>query len=205
MKNILSILALMAVAYNANAQQHFKIGAKAGVNFSTLSNVSKGEMLPGFYVGAVSEFKITEKFSFQPELVYSSQGAKNVYTETVAAVTAHHHNHDKLEYINLPLLAKYYFTQGLSVELGPQFGLLLKATNEDEVTIDGVEVKENRDFKDEVNAFDFGVGAGLAYELSNGFFVNARYNLGLTNVGKSTKYYDGSKNGVTNLGLGYKF
>ena len=203
MKNILSILALMAMGYQANAQEHFKIGAKAGVNFSTLSNVSKGEMLPGFYVGAVSEIKFTEKFSFQPELVYSSQGVKNVYSETIAGVTSNHHNHDKLGYINLPLLAKYYFTKGLSVELGPQFGLLLKATNKDEVTTDGVEVKEDRDFKNEVNTFDFGIGAGLAYDLSNGFFVNARYNLGLTNLAPNAN--DKVSNRVLSFGVGFQF
>lgn len=205
MKNILSIAVLVAISLSANAQQSFKIGPKAGINFSTLSNVAKGKMLPGFYVGAVAEMKFTEKFSFQPELVYSSQGVKNVYTETLAAVSVRHHNHDKLEYINLPLLAKYYFTKGFSVELGPQFGLLLKATNKDEITTNNVEVKKNTDFKHEVNSFDFGIGAGLAYDISNGFFVNARYNLGLTNVGKSNQYYDGSKNRVTQLGVGYKF
>ena len=205
MKNILSIAALVAISFSANAQQNFTIGPKAGVNFSTLSDVPKGKMLPGFYVGAFAELKLSDKFSFQPELVYSSQGAKNIYSETVASVSVHHHNHDKLEYINLPLLAKYYFIKGFSVELGPQFGLLLKATNKDEITTNGVEVKEDTDFKKEVNTFDFGIGAGLAYDLPNGFFVNARYNLGLTNVGKSNQYYDGSKNRVTQLGVGFKF
>lgn len=205
MKKILPIVALVAISLTANAQQVFTIGPKAGVNFSTLSNVDKGEMLPGYYVGAVAEFKFAEKFSFQPELVYSSQGIKNIYSETLAGVSLNHHNHDKLAYINIPLLAKYYFTKGFSVELGPQFGLLLKATNKDEVTTNGVEVNENRDFKNEVNSFDFGIGAGLAYDIAKGFFVNARYNLGLSNVGKSNQYYDGSKNSVTQLGVGYKF
>lgn len=205
MKNILSIAALLALSFNALAQQEVKFGAKAGVNFATLSNVSKAEMLPGFYVGAVAEFKFTEKLSFQPELVYSSQGAKNVYSETLSDVTSDHHNHDKIAYINIPLLAKYYFTKGLSVELGPQFGLLVQADNKDKITINGSESKQNRDFKDEVNSFDFAIAAGLAYDISSSLFVNARYNYGVTNVGKSNQYYDASKNRVTQVGLGYKF
>ena len=56
-----------------------------------------------------------------------------------------------------------------------------------------------------MNSFDFGIGAGLAYDLSNGFFVNARYNFGITKVGKSNDYYRDSRNGVTQVGVGYKF
>lgn len=205
MKKILPIAALIAISFTSTAQQKFKFGPKAGVNFSTLSKVAKAEMLPGFYVGAVAEIKFSEKFSFQPELVYSSQGAKNIYSETLSGTTVHHHNHDKIEYINIPLLAKYYFTKAFSIELGPQFGLLIEAKNKDEVSTNGVEVKQNRNFKHEVNSFDFGIGAGLAYDFSNGFFVNTRYNLGLSKVGRTNQYYSESTNGVTQLGIGYKF
>lgn len=203
MKKILLAICFISIA--VNAQEQLKISPKAGVNFSTLSNVSKGKMLPGYYIGASAEIKLTEKFSFQPELIYSSQGVKNVYSETIASVTSHHHNHDKMEYINLPLLAKYYFMKGFSIEMGPQFGILLKAINKDEITTNDVKIKRDKKFTDEVNSFDFGIGAGLAYDILPNFFINARYNLGLTNVGKSNEYYDGSKNRVTQFGLGYKF
>lgn len=205
MKKTLSIAALIAISFCANAQQQVKIGPKAGVNFSTLSNLSKTKTLTGFYVGAVAELKLTEKFSLQPELVYSSQGTKNVYSETSSGTDVHHHNHDILSYINVPVMGKYFLTNSFSIELGPQFGLLVKAENKDKITTNGVEVKENRDFKDEVNSFDFGIGAGLAYDLPNGFFVNARYNYGLTNVGKSDQYYGDSKNRVMQFGVGFKF
>ena len=204
MKRItLSLLILLA--YSVNAQQEVKFGPKAGVNFSTLSNLSKTKMLTGFYVGAVAEIKFTEKLSIQPELMYSSQGAKNEYFETLGGLTTKHHNHDKIEYINIPILAKYYITEGFSVELGPQFGFLVKAENKDEISAEGTSFETKRDFKNEVNSFDFGIGAGLAYDLPNGFFVNARYNFGITNVGKTDLYYKDSKNGVTQVGVGYKF
>jgi len=204
MKRItLSLLILLG--YSVNAQQEVKFGPKAGVNFSTLSNVSKAKMLTGFYVGAVAEIKFSEKLSIQPELVYSSQGAKNEYFETLGGLTAKHHNHDKIEYINIPILAKYYIIEGFSVELGPQFGFLVKAESKDEISAEGTSFETKRDFKNEVNSFDFGIGAGLAYDLSNGFFVNARYNFGITKVGKSNDYYRDSRNGVTQVGVGYKF
>lgn len=204
MKKIL-LFSLFVIGYSANAQQEVKFGPKAGVNFSSLSNATKAKVLTGFYVGAVAEIKFTENFSVQPELVYSSQGAKNDYSETILGIVSHHHNHDKLEYINIPILAKYYIYNGLSVELGPQFSFLVKAESKDEVSVNGTSIKNDRDFKNEVNSFDFGIGAGLAYDLSNGFFVNARYNFGTTKVGKSNEYYKDSRNGVTQVGIGYKF
>lgn len=205
MKNILSLAALIAFSFCAKAQQQIKIGPKAGVNFSTLSDLSKAKTLTGYYVGAVAEVKLADKFSIQPELVFSSQGAKNIYSEVVLGDIVNHHNHDVINSINLPILGKYFVTNSLSIELGPQFGLLVKAENQDKITINGEEIKENRDFKDELNLFDFGIAAGLAYDLTNGLFVNARYNYGLTNVGKTGEYYGDSKNRVIQLGVGFKF
>jgi len=196
---------MFASAFSAFAQQEVKFGPKAGVNFSTLTNTTKAKMLTGFYFGGVAEIKFTDKFSVQPEIVYSSQGAKNDYHQTEGLVSVHHHNHDKLEYINIPIIAKYYVYQGLSIEFGPQFSFLTKAESKDDVTINNATTEFKRDFKNEVNSFDFGVGIGLSYDLTNGFFANARYNFGLTSVGKSNQYYKDSKNGVTQIGVGYKF
>ena len=203
MKRII-LLSIVLFGYSVNAQQEFKFGPKAGVNLSTLSNSPKAKMLIGFYVGVVAEIKFDDKFSIQPELIYSSQGAKYDYSVSLGNISGTIFQ-EKLEYINIPILAKYYIYNGLSVELGPQFGFLVKAESKDEISANGTTFENKRDFKNEVNSFDFGIGAGLAYDLSNGFFVNARYNFGLTKVGKSDQYYKDSKNGVTQIGVGYKF
>lgn len=200
----LILSALVLFGYVANAQQEVKFGPKAGVNFSTLSNVSKAKMLTGFYVGAVAEIKFNNKFSVQPELIYSTQGAKYDNSVTLVGISGTQFN-DKLEYINIPIFAKYYIYKGFSIEVGPQFGFLVKAESKGEVIVNGETFKNNRDLKNEVNSFDFGIGAGLAYDLSNGFFINARYNFGITKVGKSNDYYRDSRNGVTQIGVGYKF
>lgn len=154
-------------------------------------------MLTGFYVGAVAEIKFNDKFSVQPELVYSAQGVKQEYNETFAGMTINETFTSKFDYINIPIMAKYYVYEGLSVELGPQFGFLVKA----ETKVGGEKV----DVKDSTKSFDFGVGAGLAYDLANGFFANARYNFGLTDVAKNNESNDTFKNGVIQVGVGYKF
>ena len=80
-KLLLSIIAL-ALMFQTNAQENavtksLQIGAKAGVNLSTLTgDISGIKGRTSFHLGGVAEFPISEKLSIQPELLFSSQGAK---------------------------------------------------------------------------------------------------------------------------------
>ena len=201
MKKKFTMAALIAIGFGANAQQEVKFGPKAGVNFASLSNVDNCKSLTSFYVGAVAEIKFNDKFSVQPELIYSSQGVKSEIS--ILGISAS--GTQKVDYINIPILAKYYVYEGFSVEVGPQFGFLVKAEGEGNVNASGVSGSDKSDNKDNFESFDFGIGAGLAYDLANGFFVNARYNFGLTKVGKADTYFASSKNEVIQVGVGYKF
>src|SRR5690606_27624389 len=127
MKKFFLVAAVFAIGFSANAQQEVKFGPKAGVNFATISNVEDSKMLTGFYVGGVAEIKFTDKFSIQPELMYSAQGVKQESNYTIAGITINESLTAKYDYINIPIMAKYYVYDGLSVELGPQFGFLVKA------------------------------------------------------------------------------
>ena len=64
---------------------------------------------------------MVDEFSFQAVLLYSAQGAKSDYSETLNDVTFRYTS-VKLEYIHVPLLAKFYIVEGLSLEAGPQVG-----------------------------------------------------------------------------------
>ena len=109
-----------------NAQVTF--GAKAGVNFSDITGekVDSFEGLTSFHVGAVAEIQISEKFSVQPELIYSMQGSD--YSEDFEGDDFE--GSVKVNYLNIPLMAKYYVADGFSLEAGPQIGLLVSATDE---------------------------------------------------------------------------
>lgn len=200
MKRLL-VAALAVVGFGATgfAQQQVKFGPKAGVNFANLSGVDDSEMKTGFHVGAVAEIKFNEKFSIQPEVVYSAQGTK--FSSNNAEVKLNN------DYINVPILAKYYIVDGFSVEAGPQIGFLMKA--EQEGTFGGF--TGTSDVKDNYKSIDFGLGLGLAYDLPMGLFFNARYNLGLSKinedytVGNITYKTDDIKNNVIQVSVGYKF
>ena len=131
----------------------------------------------GFY----SEIPINEKFSFQPELMYSIQG----FSVDDKVTT--------LNYLNLPLMGKYYLTKKLSIEAGPQVGFLLSAKG------------PSRNAKDNFKTLDFGVNFGLGYKLNNGLNFGARYNFGLSNINDVSGSSDKLRNGVLQVTVGYSF
>jgi len=198
-KSFLTLLGLVAVSTTAVAQQEVKFGPKAGVNIANLSGLDNSEMKIGFHVGAVAEIKFNEKFSVQPEVLYSAQGAKSSIVTPLGTIESEVKN----DYINVPIMAKYYIVEGFSAELGPYVGFLMKSeTKVGDVTADA---------KDSYKSVDFGLGVGLAYDLPMGLFVGARYNLGLSKANEDvpagiiTVQTDDIKNGVIQVGVGYKF
>ncbi|WP_370519207.1 porin family protein [Flavobacterium sp. Sd200] len=160
-----------------------KFGAKGGLNFASVSgdNTEGIDVVTSFNFGIVSEIPISEKFSFQPELMYSGQGYS--YNDDTIA----------LSYLNVPLMGKYYLIKGLSVEAGPQIGFLFSAKN------------DKTDVKDSYNTFDFGVNFGLGYKFNSGLNFAARYNLGLTDINNLENSPSKNKNSVFQLSVGYFF
>lgn len=198
MKKVILAAFVLGTITTAVAQQQVKFGPKAGLNFANLSGDDNSDMLTGFHVGAVAEIKFNEKFSIQPEVVYSAQGTKYTETFPVLGTVETSLNND---YINIPILAKYYIVDGFSVEAGPQVGFLMKS----ESKVEGGSGSVTTDSKDNFKSTDFGLGLGLAYDLPVGLFVNARYNLGLSDIRENTSAGDAVKNNVIQVGIGYKF
>lgn len=202
-KIMLTALLAVIVITSVNAQN---FGVKAGLNLASVT----GDFTEGidgrtsFHIGTVAEFKVSDKFSFQPELMYSSQGAK------VSDSEPGYYNYEsvyKVDYLNIPLMAKYYVAEGFSIEAGPQIGFLLSAKDEwkewdeDYGTDSGTE-----DFKDYMSSIDFGLNFGVGYKLESGLNFGARYNLGLSNVWEDDEGGSFSqKNGVFQISVGYFF
>ncbi|MBG7631750.1 MAG: PorT family protein, partial [Bacteroidetes bacterium] len=169
-KIMLTALVAVITMVSTNAQN---FGAKAGVNFASITG-DETEDLDGrtsFFIGAVVEFEISDKFSFQPELLYSGQGAKSSYSSESGDVSEE--SVVKLDYLNIPLMAKYYVSEGFSIEAGPQVGFLLSAKNEYEYTFDGDTESETEDIKEEVSSIDFGLNFGVGYKLDSGLNFGA--------------------------------
>ncbi|MBI2730663.1 MAG: PorT family protein [Sphingobacteriales bacterium] len=187
-KAILS--ALLVVAFAAVNAQDVKFGLKAGLNISTFSgsDASGSKSKAGFYAGGLVNIPVSGGFSVQPELVYSGEGAKGDDGNGGTAT-------QNLNYLNIPVLAKYTFNGGFFAETGPQIGFLLSAKAKG----GGVSVDDKDAFKS--TAFSWGVGVG--YTSSANIGGSVRYNLGISKIDKdgASKAY----NNVFQVGLHYIF
>jgi hypothetical protein len=165
----------------ANAQET-KFGAKAGFNMSNLAGREDANTLIGIHLGGFAELKLSDKFAVQPELLFSMQGAGSDAADL------------KTNYINIPVMAKYFVTDNFSVEAGPQIGFLMSAKFDGE------------DAKDGLNSTDFGLNFGGSYYIDENMFLTARYGFGLSEVEKDlASGENGSTNSVIQLSFGYKF
>ena len=196
-KNIFAAVAVLAFGF-ANAQE-VKFGAKVALNVASVTgDVEDPSSYIGFQIGGFAEFKLSEKFAIQPELMYSAQGGKESgeIEDGFDADFTH-----KLGYINIPIMAKYYVAKSFSLEVGPQIGFLTSAKGKIEAEGESVEV----DMKDFYNSVDFGVNFGAGYDFTEKLSAGLRYNLGLSNIADFEGEDFTVKNGVFSVSVGYKF
>ncbi|MFH7018165.1 porin family protein [Flavobacterium sp. FlaQc-47] len=192
-KIILSALAVMAFGFT-NAQST-RFGVKGGLNLSNIvgGDVEDSKSLVGFHVGGFAEIKIADKFAIQPEILYSAQGSTFDGGPLFGDVDL------KLNYLNIPVLAKYYIVPKFSVEAGPQLGVLLSAKSEGE------------DVKDGFKSVDFGFNVGAGFHFTEDLSINLRYTIGISPIAENSdvdneqEYYDSAKNSNLALSLAYKF
>lgn len=196
MKKITLLLAAVFTVGFVNAQdkEAMSFGVKGGLNVSTITNAEEGgvnaKSLIGFHIGFFGEFMISDKFGIQPELLYSSQGVKLEYAGADGDL--------KLDYINIPIMAKYYVADSFSLEFGPQIGFITSA----EAKSGGA----SEDVKDQVKSTDVSLGFGGTYYFAQKFMLGARYNLGLTRIQEDLEPGESeSKNSVFQISIGYKF
>lgn len=180
-------------------------GVKAGINFSKINEkVIDYDFKTGFYGGGFAHIKFADQFAFQPEILFSIQGAKidnhplNSLDEGGEIVTDGFMEIDhKLYYLNVPLMVKYYFLEKLNFEFGPQIGFILK----NEITTKTEELGEISTNPD--SNIDLGVNIGLEYNLYQKLSIGVRYNAGLLDIKKNLDYKN--KNSVISMGLSYSF
>ncbi len=158
-----------------------------------------------FHMGGLVEIPITESFSIQPELLYSSQGSQLKESEEFMGERVSYEVKYKLDYISVPIMAKYYVIDGLGIEAGPQFGILVSAKGDYEISGLGMSESGTEDIKDELKKLDIGLGLGASYRLDMGVFFGARYVLGLTGISDSGDEDATIKNNVFQLSVGYSF
>ena len=178
---------------------------------------AKMKAVNGFTAGAAFNLPIKSitNFSVQPELLYTQKGFGAAGSEGINSAKDIFH----INYINLPLLAKYNIVKnkfGFFANLGPSFGYALNGKYSSDRTGDGVEsnvsgkIKFGKDApadyngndayisKDDVRRFDVGAvaGIGASYKVGKGSIqLEARYEQGFTNFSKKDPAFGNDKSG----------
>lgn len=163
-----SIVIVLLLAGTASFAQHFELGVKAGANISNFTGASNAEDLQaktyvGFHAGAFVSLFLGNNFAIQPEVLFSTQGAK-------IQQTGMGNTNYMLDYINVPVMAKYRFTGGFYIEAGPQIGF---KTHEE----------YNGTAQDFAKSTDFSIAGGIGYHSPIGLGIGARYTAGLSKLG----------------------
>lgn len=187
---------LFAILISSISFAQITYGAKAGLNITNLKDIhgDSGSRY-GFHVGGFASIPLghNSQFYFQPEVLYSQQGEKNT-GENIDELY-------QLDYINVPLLFKPYFSEqdtefyGI---IGPQIGFLI---------LDNVKNQANVGYQnDEYNPIDVGALLGIGFSYLRTWEFEVRYLYGFTDAVEYSDVND-AKNRTSNLhfSIGYRF
>ena len=149
MKKLLLGAFLLAGSFYATAQET-TFGVKAGVDFTSakikydlgpLGSGTTTSSETGFFVGGFVTLGLSEGFAVQPEVLY-------------VAIS-------DLNFLSVPVLAKYSFAEKFHALTGPSFNYFLDA-EEDE--------------------FKLNLDLGASYDVTENIDINAKYSLGFGDV-----------------------
>ncbi len=204
-KTIFALVCMLMAAGTAMAQKTFTFGPKVGVDYTHQwgKNINDESAL-NFQAGVFMEYRFNRKFAIAPEVVFATHARpKREWKDWLISlsllppvdVTSTY----QTNYINIPVIFKYYVTKSLSIDLGPQLSLKVydKCTDKRE--------ESNYHWVDKYDmghrSVDFGLGLGATYNFNEKVFVQLRYTLGLIPLYEDSN----ARNGNAQLSIGYRF
>jgi hypothetical protein len=169
----------------------------------------------GFIVGVAAEFSISERISIQPELLFHQKGYTITTSETFGSATANYSETLTLNYLELPVMAKYTFGK-FYANAGLFFGYGVGGSHKGEVTFGADTEKysgkvifesepDNYDGDDWFvdTPFEMGIGLGGGYKLGK-VMLDIRYGIGLTSIYSQKDNFDWTtKNNSIQFTVGY--
>ena len=183
--------------------------------YNTVGSFSlEGKYRSDFTGGLEAMYQFMPNLAVSVGVMYAAEGCRysDVEVGTGETRVGFNHNHVKMEYLQVPVMAHYYVAQGLSVNAGIRLGFLLAANHEYDVTdITYHELSGTRDYgetssqdvdiKDLCKKTAISIPIGISYEYMN-VVLDARYHFPLTKTCESG--IDGKARSLT-VTVGYKF
>lgn len=217
--SIILILLLSVTFAFAQGNGKSAFGILGGVNLQTFNGKDysgdklENEMVIGYHAGVNVLIPVAPEFYFQPGLLFSTKGAKNVtglITSTYSIST-----------IELPLNLVYRGSLGngfIMVGFGPyvSYGIMGKAKFE----VGALSYESDVEFKNVVEigdpltityfkALDAGGNVFVGYEMAGGIFIQLNTQIGMLNIQPEDKRLPGNESVIKNTGfglsIGYRF
>jgi len=184
-----------------------KIGIKGGVNFSNffIDDVQDNNVKTGLNLGLFAKLPVSKGVSIQPELLYSSKGAKVSYNNPLLGGEYRFN----MNYLELPVLAVFNLGKNFNIHAGGYAAYLTSANIKAEDNGSSNEELVSFDEK-QFNRFDYGLVGGLGFDIKN-VTIGARYNYGLNQIGEkdqsalSSEILRNAKNNNISLYVGFGF
>ncbi len=189
MKKLATLLVALVASVSTFAQVEkgtITLQPMVGLMESTFT-ADEAKIKLGFIGGVEGAYQISNRVGASVGVLYAMQGAKyeqDVLGTTVSSTT-------KLNTLNIPVLCNVYVWKGLAVKAGVQPEIVLSAKVGDESV------------KDSYSSANVSIPVGASYDFPFGLTVDARYNIGVTNVWKGDE--SSTSNMTFQLTAGYKF
>ena len=165
---------LITLFFAQAAFSQFNIGIKGGANITKIEGRSfKDEFRYGYHLGGFAEIGLGGKLSLQPEVLFNQyetrvdSSFKNIYQD---ALNFSDNRKVKLNYLSVPVLLNYKLGSALSLQAGPQFGILIDQDKN---------LLENG--KEAFSKGDFSLLGGASLNISK-IRISGRYMVGLNNI-----------------------
>ncbi len=192
MKANLLLLFIAVISLTTLNAQSIHLGIKGGASVNKLTGQSFTDKFSfGYHFGGFIEIGIGKKLSLQPEVFVSqvkqdtSSQFRAIYNNLLGVAPSN----IQLSYLNLPILLGYKVSDQFSIQLGPQYSILMNQN---------ANLLQNGK-----NAFkngDFSILGGLQLEVFK-FRIYGRYVVGLNNLNDIDKK-DEWKNQSLQIGIG---
>ncbi len=154
------VLSVVCLFQTKEASAQVKFGPIAGLNMADMTgDINSDGMIIGAHVGGFVNLPVTSFLMVEPQLLFSMKGAKGPGDDL------------RMNWIEIPVWARYELDNGLNFNAGPFLGFLISAD-------------AGGDVKDNFKSLDFGLGGGIGYQMSGGLGFHLNYNVGFANIGE---------------------
>lgn len=172
---LLTCLLFVFSAITTHAQ--VKFGVQAGLGLSDIVALNRSsnsgityvddfyEVKPSFTLGATMLLPIAGRFELVSLLQYTNKGTRTPNRSTQDSFL-------DLQYVSIPLLARYNINRFWHLEVGPELAYLFRASVR----------KVSNDEAKYYNRWDIGVTAGGGVYLTERLSVGARYFIGMLHI-----------------------